>query len=105
MGLHRRKGATELEGGPDLPDLPALHLRSGCSLPHDGGLHTQTAVAPAGRPSHEALPTLVPHLAGPGWMVSGVRLMTNGRLGDGHESIEAIPKLGLNGEGTRLNRK
>ena len=77
VGLHRRKGATELEGSQDLPDLPALQLRSRCSLPHDGGLHAQTAVAPAGRPSHEALQTLVPHLAGPGWMVPRIRLINS----------------------------
>ena len=60
-----------------MPDLPALHLWSGCFLQNDGGLQAQTATTPAGRPSHQALPALVSDLAGPGWMVPRIRLISS----------------------------
>ena len=63
MGLRRRARPAELERRRGLHHLPALHLRDGSALPHDGGLQPQAEAVATGSALKEEMQALGSHLA------------------------------------------
>ena len=63
MGLHRRAGASRLEGSLCVHDLSALRLWSGSTLPHSPGLQHPPTTAPPGRTPQEEMQAVGSNLA------------------------------------------